>query len=140
MHGPIPGHGALNGGGKGPAGAPCQLVVGFVDLQVQATGFVGGRGIGEIMPATGAVAQGCIHEFADAAVGLRMAGALAEVSAEMAIRLALVPEFTSRLSRTPRKAASSRWNASPSEPSVSQKLSVLLTAASTSSSVNTLPA
>ena len=107
MHGPIPGHGALNGGGKRPAGPPSQWVVGFVDLQVQATGFVGGRGIGKILPATGAVAQVCIHEFADATGGLRMAVALAEVSAAMAIRLALVPEFTSRLCRTPRNAASS---------------------------------
>jgi hypothetical protein len=34
-------------------------------------------------------------------------GSLGEVSAEMAIRLALEPEFTSRLWRTPRNAASS---------------------------------
>ncbi len=70
----------------------------------------------------------------------RCSGSFAEVSAEMAIRLALEPEFTNRLWRTPRNSASSRWNASPSEPSVSQKSSVADTAASTSSSVNTRPA
>ena len=70
----------------------------------------------------------------------RESGSLAEVRAEIATRLAEEPEFTSRLWRTPKKVASSCWNASPSFPKVSQKSRVLDTAASTSSSVKTRPA
>ena len=70
----------------------------------------------------------------------RSAGSWWEVSAEMATRLAEEPEFTSRLWRTPIKAASSSPSPRPLLPRVSQKSRVVPTAASTSSSVNTRPA
>ena len=57
-----------------------------------------------------------------------------------ATRLAEEPEFTSRQRLTPKNAASSFSIAAPSGPRVSQKSKVEDTAASTSSSVNTLPA
>jgi len=56
------------------------------------------------------------------------------VSAERATRFAEEPELTRMDFLTPSSAASSVSNASPSGPSVSQKSSVLETAASTSSS------
>ena len=67
-------------------------------------------------------------------------GSLGLVKADIATRLALDPEFTKSDFRTPRNSASWFSNLSPSGPSVSQKSSVLDTAASTSSSVKTLPA
>jgi hypothetical protein len=73
-------------------------------------------------------------------LSLRASGSLAEVRAEIATRLALEPELTSRLWRTPMKAANSLSMAAPSEPRVSQKSRVADTAASTSSSVKTRPA
>ena len=67
-------------------------------------------------------------------------GSLEDVRVEIAIKLALEPELTRRQCLTPRKLESSDWKDAPSVPRVSQKSSVELTAASTSSSAKTRPA
>ena len=71
---------------------------------------------------------------------LRLLGILWLVKAEKAKRLADEPELTATECFTPSVEASSFSNAAPSGPSVSQKSSVVLTAAATSSSSKTLPA
>ena len=40
MDGLVPANGALHGYGKRPTGLPTELVVGLIDLQMQATGLM----------------------------------------------------------------------------------------------------
>jgi hypothetical protein len=65
---------------------------------------------------------------------MRRSPSWCEVKAEKATRFAELPLLTRTLWRTPMKEDSSRSNASPSGPRVSQKSSMLETPATTSSS------
>ncbi len=68
---PLPSHHSKNSSPASSSSSPRMNDGICRSSMVQATGFVGGRGIGKILPATGAVAQDCIHEFVDAALGLQ---------------------------------------------------------------------
>jgi len=52
VHGAVPAHFELNRGGVIPTGAPAEMVVGLIDLEMQQAGLEGGNLVALVYPAT----------------------------------------------------------------------------------------